>query len=60
MKPFYEHLNKKGNPKKPYCTLEEAVEAANLETMRIGCFRMVPYLCGYCNNYHIGKPEYKK
>ena len=60
MKPFFEHLNKKGSPKIPYKTLEEAVIAANSETMRLGCYRMVPYLCNYCKHYHIGKPDYQK
>jgi hypothetical protein len=59
MRAFYEHLNKKGYPKISYDTLEEAVMAANEETMRIKCFRMVPYVCNYCNKFHIGKPNYK-
>ena len=60
MIPFKEHLNRMGSPKKSYKTLEDAVEAANSETMRLGCFRMVPYLCSYCGTYHIGKPDYSK
>lgn len=59
MKQFYEHLNKRGSPKVPYGTLEEAVEAANTETMRLRVYRMVPYLCSYCQKYHIGKPDYQ-
>jgi hypothetical protein len=59
MRAFYEHLNKKGYPKIGYDNLEEAVIAANEETMRIKSFRMVPYLCSYCNKFHIGKPNYK-
>jgi hypothetical protein len=58
MRAFKEHLNRLGTPKVPYATLEQAVEAANSETIRLGCFRMVPYLCSYCRNYHIGKPSY--
>lgn len=58
MKPFRDHLNKKGFPKKSYATLDLAIEAANSETMRLKCFRMVPYLCSYCGLYHIGKPDY--
>lgn len=57
---FREHLNGMGSPKKSYKTLEDAVEAANSETMRLRCFRMVPYLCSYCGMYHIGKPDYSK
>lgn len=60
MRAFKEHLNKVGLPKKSYKTLESAIEAANSETMRLGCFRMVPYLCSYCGVYHVGKPNYAK
>ena len=60
MESFYQHLNKNGFPKVVYETLEDAIFAANEETMRLKCFRMVPYLCNYCNKYHIGKPPYKK
>jgi hypothetical protein len=60
MKSFHEHLNKHGNPKVSYETLNEAIEAANNETTRLKCFRMVPYKCSYCGNYHIGKPPYAR
>jgi hypothetical protein len=53
------HLNKAGSPKVSYGTLKEAVEAANSETLRLRCFRMVPYICDYCKAYHIGKPDYQ-
>jgi len=56
---FQMHLNRKGSPKVPYESLEAAVEAANLESIRLRCFRMVPYLCDYCKSYHIGKPDYR-
>jgi len=56
---FKMHLNKTGSPKVSYMTLEDAVEAANKESIRLGCFRMVPYLCEYCKSYHIGKPDYQ-
>lgn len=58
MKSFQEHLNKHGDPKISYETLNEAVEAANNETIRLNCFRMVPYKCSYCD--HIGKPPYSR
>jgi hypothetical protein len=60
MKAFKQHLNKKGQPKIAYSSLEQAVEAANSETFRVKGFRMVPYLCNYCQKYHIGKPDYQK
>lgn len=59
VKAFQMHLNKVGSPKVPYTTLEEAVEAANSESIRLRCFRMVPYFCDYCRSYHIGKPPYR-
>jgi hypothetical protein len=59
MKAFRQHLNKRGNEKIGYDTLKEAIDAANEESIRLKCFRMVPYHCDYCNKYHIGKPEYK-
>lgn len=59
MKAFQQHLNKKGYPKVAYKTLSEAVEAANSESFRTKSFRMVPYLCSYCREYHIGKPDYQ-
>ena len=57
---FKDHLNKMGLPKKSYKTLESAVDGANSETTRLGCFRMVPYVCSYCGMYHVGKPNYSK
>jgi hypothetical protein len=57
---FKQHLNRKtGLPKQGYPTLEIAVEAANTKTTELGTFRMVPYLCSYCNKYHIGKPTHQ-
>jgi len=58
---FKQHLNRKtGLPKQGYPTLEQAVEAANEKTTELGTFRMVPYLCSYCKQYHIGRPPYSR
>lgn len=51
---IHAHINKKGNPKVGYNTLETALKSANSMQKKYG-FHYSSYMCPRCGKFHLGR-----